>query len=288
MERVEPGLSKKAIVEQSDCLVFGGGRVTTFNDEVYCDGPCPLNGDVAGAVPAPKFLEILRKLEQEELEVTLTEGRLAFKGKGRERFTLRLEAEVSLPVNEVEAPKGWKPLHPDFCEAVAAVGQCASRDQSQFQLTCVNLGEKWVEALDDMQLARWRLATGLAKPVLVRQSSVRHLKQMGVTEFAEGEGWLHFRTKKGGLRLSCRHYAGDYEELGPYMKFSGTPTELPKGLDEALDKAQIFSAEDAEANQVLIQLGAGKMVIKGQGVSGWYKETKKLPAYKGPPMEFCI
>ena len=289
LEGVEPGLSKKAITEQSDCLILGGGRVQTFNDEVYCNGPCSLNGDVAGAVPATKLLEIMRKLEQEELEVTLGGGTLAFKGKGGERFKVRLEAEVSLPVGEVEKPTGWKPLHPDFCEAVAAVGPCASRDQSRFSLTCVHLHPKWCEALDDMQLARWRLPTGLTAPVLVRQSSVRHLKQLGVTEFAEGSGWLHFRTRKGGLRLSCRHYNDEFPDLDEILKklTDGIPAQLPKGLAEAADKAAVFSSENQDANLVRVVLLPGRVRVKGLGLSGEY--TKPLKAkYDGPRTEFLM
>lgn len=292
LEGVEPGLSKKAIIEQSDCLIFGGGRVQAFNDEVYCDGPCPLNGDVAGAVPAVKFLEIMRKLEQEELEVALGEGVLTFKGKGAERFKVRMEAEVTLPVGEVEKPRGFQPLHPDFCEAVAAVGQCASRDQSRFSLTCVHLHPKWIEALDDMQLARWRLPTGLAAPVLVRQSSIRHLKQLGMTEFAEGEGWLHFRTKKAGLRLSCRRYVEEFPDLDEILKKlgDGEQAQLPKGLAEAADKAAVFSSENPDANLVRIILTpnqGGRVRVRGMGLSGEY--TKPLKAkYAGPRTEFLM
>lgn len=290
LEGVEPGLSKKAIVEQSDCFVLGGGRVTCFNDEVYTTGPCPLNGDVAGAVPAQKFLEILRKLTQEELEVEAGDGKIIFKGKGRERFTVRVESEVALPVDEVEKPEKYAPLHPDFCEAVAAVGQCASRDQSQFQLTCINLHPKWVEAMDDMQLARWRLDTGLAKPVLVRQSSARHLRHLGMTEFAEGQGWLHFRTKKNGLRLSCRHYTDEFPDLNQILsklKGTGTAAQLPPGLAEAADKASVFSSENPDANLVRIILRPGRVRIKGEGLSGEYMRPLKC-RYDGPDAEFLM
>ena len=292
LEGVEPGLSKKAIVEQSDCFVFSNGRVASFNDEIYCTGSCPLNGDVAGAVPAPKFLEILRKLDQEELEVETAPGVLNFIGKGREKFTVRLEQEVSLPVGEVEKPKAWKPLHPDFGEAVYAVGQCASRDMSTFQLTCVNLHPNWVEAMDDMQLARWKLKTGLSKPVLVRQSSVRHLKQLGMTEFSEGEGWLHFRVRKGGLRLSCRHYADEFPDLAEILGklTDGETAGLPKSLAEAADRAAVFSSENPDANLIRVILSSssgGRVRVKGEGLSGQY--TRPLKAkYGGPTVEFFM
>ncbi len=63
---------------------------------------------------------------------------------------------------------------------------------------------------------------------------------------------------------------------------------LPKGLGEAAETAQIFSAENADRNNDLIDLKPGRLTIKGQGTSGWYSESKKIASYDGERLRFLI
>ena len=42
LELVSPGLSPREILEQSSCVVFRGGRIATFNDEVACSVKFPM------------------------------------------------------------------------------------------------------------------------------------------------------------------------------------------------------------------------------------------------------
>lgn len=60
---------------------------------------------------------------------------------------------------------------------------------------------------------------------------------------------------------------------------------IPRGLMEAAETAQIFSQENEHSDQLLVTLGNGKIKIKGQGVSGWYEETKKTD-YTGRTLSF--
>ena len=67
LETVAPGLSQKAIIEQSNCVVFQDGKVQTFNDEVSCCTDCCLK--ITGAVKAKALLELLRKLSEDQLDI---------------------------------------------------------------------------------------------------------------------------------------------------------------------------------------------------------------------------
>ena len=289
LESVEPGLSKKPITEQSDCLVFQNGRVHAFNDEVYCRAPSPLEG-FEGAVPAPKLLDILRKVEQEELEVSNSNGQLIFTGQRGERFKVRIEAEILLPVESIEKPKkaDWKPLHPEFGEALTVTGNCASRDQSRFEATCVHICPQWIEAFDDMRMCRWQLETGLKEPVLVRQSSLRQVPSLGMTHWCVTAGWLHFKNATSGLLLSCRRYHEEFPDLEPVLKLiQGEPAQLPKGLGDAIERAAVFSSENPDANLVKVRLTPGKARVSGCGLSGEY--SKPLSAkYAGEVAEFLV
>lgn len=283
LESVQPGLSSREIIEQSSCFVFKDGRIITYNDEVACGVAC--SAKISGAVQSAPLLAILRKLIEEEVELEEAEGELIIHGKKR-RAGIRREADVLLPIDKVENPTKWKPIHDDFLEGIGLVQHCASKDESQFALTCIHLHPDHIEACDNFQVTRVKIPTGVKASTLVRRDSIKHIITMGMTEFCESETWMHFRNP-GGLVLSCRRYIETYPDLKGILTFSGHPITLPKGLGEAAEKASIFSAESSDDNQVSVELRTGKMRIKGTGTSGWFQEMKKLK-YDGPPLSFLI
>jgi hypothetical protein len=107
-----------------------------------------------------------------------------------------------------------------------------------------------------------------------------------MTEFAETKSWLHFRNSSG-ITISCRRFVEDFPPLADYLKVEGTETALPKGLQEAVDRAEVFSKENTDNNLVVVELRKGLLVLKANGISGWYAEKKKL-AYEGKEFSFQI
>lgn len=283
LEAVQPGISKREIIEQSSCFIFKDGQVITYNDEVACRYKTDLG--VEGAVQSEQFLTMLNKLKEEELEVVQENGEIILVGKGR-KAGFRMEADITLPVHKVETPEEWHPLHEDFTDAINIVQQCAGRDESRFTLTCVHLHPKWVEACDNEQLSRYRIKTSLSASTLVKQQSLKHIVTLGMTEISETQAWLHFRNS-AGLVLSCRRYVEDYPDLTPLLEVKGAAAVLPKGLAEAADRAEVFSGEDDDNNKVTVELRTGKCRIRGEGANGWYSETKPLK-YSGVDLKFRI
>jgi len=283
LEAVAAGLSPREIIEQSSCFIFKDGRISTYNDEVACSTETKLK--IEGAVIAGPLLEILKKLAEEEIEIEAKEKQLSIKGKGR-RVGIRMDAEILLPIETVEAPGKWRPLHEDFNEAVSVCLECAGRDDSQFMLTCLHIHPDHIEACDNFQMARYPIKTKIKDEMLVRRDSIKHVVALDMTEIAESAKWLHFRNP-AGLVLSCRRYLEEYQDLSNILDVGGKPATLPKGLAEAAEKAEIFSSENAENNRVRIDIKEGKIRVKGEGASGWYSEIKKAK-YEGPPLSFCI
>lgn len=294
LESVQPGLSPKGVLEQSDAFVFRGGKVMTFNEEVFCRAPSGLPKGVTGAVRAAPLLGLLGRMAEAEVEIEVGGGAFTVLGK-RRGAPLTMEAEIGLPVEAVEKPEHWKPLPDGFLEAVNVVSRCASgeaRDRELYHL-CVNVAPKHLEAFDKTQFCRWRIRTGVDRATLVRQSAIKHVGTLGMTKMSQTENWLHFRNAEG-LRLSCRRYVEDFPELGQYLEVTGKPLTLPKGLARASETARIFSSENGDADLVLVEIGCrggkptpGKMRITGRGVSGEYWEEKRL-AWDGKPLAFYI
>lgn len=284
LESVVPGLSSgREVVEQPSHFTFrADGKVMTYNDEVACVGDCLLT--LNGACPAAELLGLLRKLPDDEIVVEVAEGELRIKG-GSRKAGIRMEAISSLPVDAVEQPGKWRRLPEGFWDAVTTVGQCASKDESQFILTCIHLTEKHVEACDRFQLARYPIETGLIG-VLLKSSAVKELAGMGMVGVSCTESWVHFRDK-AGLVLSCRKYEGQYPDLDAFLQVKGTKTKLPKGLADAVAKAEVFSGAEKDDNVLRVDLRPDKLRLTGRGPNGWYSETVAIE-YAGEPTEFTI
>jgi hypothetical protein len=286
LESVQAGLSSREVIEQSSCFIFKEGEVLTYNDEIAARQECCLK--VTGAVQAEPLLAILQKLTEEEIEVTVKDSELVIEGKKR-KAGIVMEQEILLPVDRIEQPESWTDLHEDFCDAVQIVVQCAGKDESQFRLTCIHLTPDHLESSDNFQVSRYSIETDLKEETLVRRDSIKYVVEFNMTELSETESWIHFRNPTG-LVLSCRRYAdeaSEFPDLDPILDFEGTPTTLPKGLSEAVEKAEVFSSENAGENEVTIRLKSGKLRIRGEGASGWFTEVKKLK-YDGDELSFQI
>lgn len=283
---VQPGLAKREIEEQSSCFVFKDNRVLTYNGEVACALEC--KADFECAVAAEPLMALLTKLPDEELEIGPGKpGELAVAGKGK-KAGIQMEATVMLPYDKVELAGNWVPLEKTWLEGVDVVQQCAGSniDKIGFALTCVHIHPEYLEACDNYQVARYRVGTPIARRTLVRQSSLRHLPQLGVHEMSESKAWLHFRNASG-LTFSCRRYLDEYHPVDAALaKDGGIKATLPGGLAEAVGVAQIFSADNPN-DRVLIELRPNKLRISGRGPRGNYSEVKAV-VYDGEAISFLI
>ncbi len=284
LEMVKAGVSPREFIEQSSCFVFSEGHVMTFNDEVACRKKTMIQ--VRGAVQAATLVAILEKMNDPELKVKENEkGELEFQGK-RKAFGVTMDAEIFLPIDRVEIPERWRTLPAEFTEAVDLVQHCVSADESKFVLTCVHLHPDFVESCDNLQAIRVKVATGLKRSCLIRGTSLQHIASLAMDELAVSPSWVHFRNK-AGLIFSCRRYSEDYPNLDKIFIVKGHSITVPKGLAEASDRAAIFATDKAGDPLVSVFLGAGEIRLVGEGITGWYKEIKKI-AYDGPSMEFSI
>lgn len=283
LESVQPGLTHRDQLEQSSCFGFQDGMVYTLNEEISCRRKSPLK--ISGAVQAKPLLDILRLLHEEDLEVDLEDGFLLVRGKGR-KAKIRTQAELLMPLEKVEEASDWKKLHEDFSDAVYVAQQCVGKDASNYIATCIHIHPKYIESCDNCQALRFKIKTKVAEPMLVRGSSIKHINGLDMTEFCETDNWIHFRNPTG-LMFSCRRDLQAYEPLDSILAVDGVPLALPKGLGDAATRSEVFSAENADENEVLVQIMPGKLRITGEGVSGLFTETKKIK-YQGEELSFRV
>lgn len=273
-----------AEVEQGKCFAFKDNRVMTFSGEVLCRRKCPL--ELTGAVEAKPLLSILGLLSDEQVDVSVLDNHLIIKGRGSTK--IRMEAEVNLPVEVVDYPKEWQDLPEDFSNAISIVSQCASNSKNpdERMITCVHLHPEWMEASDRYQLCRYPLKMDLRKSILVKKDALKSLVNLGMESFGETENWIHFKNSSG-LRVSCRRYLMEFPDLSEHLSNAeGDTITFPKGLTEVIPKAEVF-ASSKDSSLISLKIEPGKVIIKGEGVYGSHRETRKIH-YNGPELMFWI
>lgn len=291
LEIVQAGLAPREIVEQSNSFVFVNGEVCTYNDDVACRAQSPAGKDVTGAVRSGPLLKLLGKMTEDDLDLDVDDGELVVSAGRRKQTRFRMDAAVTLPIDKIPVPKdkAWKPVPEDFGDAVGMVESCAGTDESKFITLCINIHPKWLEASDNLQVIRYRIETGLPEATLVKRDSLRHVTGLGVTEFAMTDNWIHFRNKT--VQMACRRFVDPYPSAKATeilkRENAGAVVVLPKSLGDAADRAEVFSGEDADNNQVDVELRPGKVRVTGSGASGRHQEILEAQ-YDGEPLRFRI
>jgi len=289
LETVQPGLSSKDVFEQSSCFVFDNGWLCTFNGEVACRIRSTLPDEYTGAVDAAPLVAALQKLGGETVELELTDRELVVSGASGARVGVRLQAEVRLPIEQIEKPGQWLDLPEDFTNAVEIVQETAGTQRDQFIALCVHMHPKWLESCDRWQATRYRIRLGHQAPFLVRAASLKHVVRFGMHRMAEAENWVHFRNKSG-LIYSLRRFAEPYpvETMDAMFNVAGDPVNLPKGSKPAAELGGVFSGEDKDNDKVTVTLTRGRMTVRGEGAKGWAEVPLEMPGYKGAPVQFRI
>lgn len=284
--KVRAGVSTRDHIEQSTCVVFSGGWVSTYNDEICCRAAAGFPEEFEGAVRAVPLLGVLENMADEDVEVRFLEKEVRVRGARREA-SVRLERSILLPLEEIESPESWTPLPEGFPEAVKRVCETAGTDDDEFVTICVHVHPDYLESCDRKQATRFVMRTGIQSPCLVRAKSLRHVADLGLVKVGVSDGWIHFRNK--GLIFSCRRHLDEYptENVTKVMSFRGSKATLPESIPEAVRLAVVFSGEDKTNDKVLVRISEGRMEIRGEGAFGWSKADLEM-SYRGDPLTFRI
>jgi hypothetical protein len=295
LEMVRSGLAHEGVLDQSNSFIFRNGKVTTLNREMFCSATSELPPSYTAAIRSKPLFDLLKKASEDEIYLDLDntlEFCVRLNGDTEDDFEesgfLR-EATISLPIESVDKVASWKPVPPKLIEALSQVSSCTDNkpNKERAYASCINLCPDWVEAFDNRQGCRFRLRTGIAAPIFVRAEFVNRMIPWEISHYAETNNWLHFRNQ-WGLHVAKRKLSiSKFPDMTPYYGIKGVPIELPQILLDATEKAEIFANELKEKASITLDIRANKLRIEGQGVSGWYKKTKKIK-YTGPDLKFTI
>lgn len=292
LDIVKPGLSNKEAIEQSSTFAFIKGRVVTYNDEISVSHPLPELEDIEGVIDADKLFSILSRYSTDEVEMSLNEKSQIVIKSGRAKAGLTLQTEIRLPLDQEVSEKGkWHPLPRNFVEAVSFVMTAASRDPSKPMLGCVHVRKVGVvEATDSYQLAQFELESSvkIEDTLIPATSIVKLIKLENVHMVAEGNGWIHFKTKDDTV-FSCRILSEDtFPDTAPAFKLEGSQLVMPKTINDILDRAAVFSKRDnVLSEEVIISVEDKRLKVSSKDGVGWFEEDVNAN-YKGSSFAFAL
>lgn len=283
LNAVMPGIAQREVIEQSASFVFTKGRVFSYNDEVAVSHPIKL--DLEGAIPAKAFRALINKVRTEEINLKINKGEL-FLSSSKAKAGLRLETEISLPLEEIGMPIDWIELPETFCEAIKFCLFSASKDESKAVLTCLHVFDNFVESCDNYRITCYNMGEGTHKAfpedLLIPAFAAKDIVSNDPVEYAVTDGWLHFRNKKD-VTYSCRYMEGEYPDFSPFLECDGDSIEFPEGLTEILERADVLS----DGERVSIILESDSLLVCSENESGWFEETCTIE-FDGEGVEFDI
>jgi len=288
LDIVRPGLSKKDIIEQTDSFAFMDGFVVTYNDEISVR--FPIEGlDIRGVVKATEFYNILKKMNKDEVDLSITGSEIIVKA-GRAKAGITLQTDMKLPLDEISTKGGWHDVDgKELLKALEFVMFSCSRDMSKPILTCVHVRKDGcVESSDNFRLTRYNM--GMEMPVpdfLIPHNSVHALLQYNVLQIRHGHGWIHFKCDDGSV-FSCRIFEDAFPDIDNFLELKGKAVMLPKTLKEILDKASVFSKRDHFLDEfVIITMKDNRFSIRAEAENGWFEEQTNMK-YKDTPYSFSV
>jgi hypothetical protein len=191
-------------------FIFAQGHVFAFSNELGISAP------VAGLTAEG----IMRK---RELYRVLTDG-------GEDEITLSLEplrADIKSRLLQTGKHASWKLLPPGFRAALKfATATCCYPGMEA--LGCIHVrADGCIESSDNYSITRYYIPKMPVQTFLLPGPSARCVIKHPVTQIAEGEGWIHFKTE-AGIAFECRSFEGSFPAVDKYFTAKGITWRLPE------------------------------------------------------------
>lgn len=285
LEAVQPGIATKEIIEQSTAFVFCAGRVCAYNDLIAVSHPCPPG--FAGAVQSKELYALLSRLADDEIDVETKDNEMLVRGK-RNKASITRQAEITLPLAEINAEKTWAPLPAGFAAALKFVLFSAGNDMTKPWCTAAHVAGKIVETCDNFRLTRCTLAgRGVHIDALIPAAACAELVAYAPTHYCLDEQWAHF-TNAEGTEFSCRLIADKFPDLQPFVdRKYAHKIDFHADTASILDRASVFLGDKNVRPTVAVKIASGRMTITGRGSAGWFEETVRVDSGKDA-FEFSI
>lgn len=279
-------------MEGAELITFHDNHMWTYGGEGGACVPCheALEG-LSGAVEGEKLYQFVSKTPATHVKIGLKDGKLHVKA-GRATLSLAWIEDARKP--QYSKPKKWIPVPAHFAEALGLVSLCCAVHLTRRALTCVRIQSERIVGSDGWRIMSYELDEPLKKdidvlvprPGALLLSKGHNLESMSVQK----DKSIWFKTKEGNYIFS-RLTALEYPDVDSAMeqpdKVSKFSLPLNK-LDPVLDRAKIFSGEDAIEGEsyVDVKVSGKRLFIKASDGRSEYKEW--IPIEKALDLSFTL
>lgn len=284
---VKPALASKEVIEQSTSFAFLGDYVVTYNDEISIVHP--IKGlDLEGAIKADELFLFLKKLTKDEIDVDIKGNEIQFKA-GRTKAWFALQAEISLPLDDIQKKKKWKALPADFAHYLSLATGACSTDMSTPLLTAVNVeADGTILGSDNYKVMVCEI--GAEMPVdtfLLPAASALEVIKLKPTKVYLSDSWVHFKNEEG-TEISCRIFNDKHPAEGNRPTCEGIEISFPRTIEEILDRISVFAKrEHALDESITISIGGNKMRFQAKSDTGRIEEKVNLK-YDDDELSFAV
>lgn len=284
LEFALPGLGKDSFVEGTHLLRFHGKNLWTFNHEVAAMAKLPTSIEgLDGAINGEKLYQFVSKAPGALLEFTEKDGMMQIrsdKGSNNEGY-----AKVSLPwlkdtniPYKVPAPSTWQKVPKGFANALTLAASCCSEHLTRRVLTCVRVQTDSTQGSDGIRAIQCSFEEPFQKEMdFLLPVTAAHVvaNTPGIEEVSVDKRNIWFKSDQ--RYLICSSMGEEYPDLSTHLQWpkKAKAFTLPfKDLDSVLDRAKVFSAEDATEGERLVDIIVKDefLFVKADGDISRYEE----------------
>jgi len=305
LEKLQPGLSPKELVEQMTQFNFLGKYLVTYNEIVSVF--VPFETDFVCSVKADVFQGILSKLTEKEMELSLVENPtkdsegevvaisyfLKLQTKTAEaEFPVLIEGDISEAMRNLQkdiADTEWLEVPKDFSSGAYVCMFSASRDPADNTMTCISIEGEDIISCDNSR-ATWYKMESPMESFLVQADVAKELRKYKPNGYKIGDNWIHFRNSENGIIFNARRVKGKMRDIRPFFGKEGMNFNVPAELKEALELAGVVNAEDNPADRLVELAIKDKKAVCSAWRDGGARVKKQvsIPFYQGEEVSFFI
>ncbi len=289
LNKLKPGLAKKAIVEQSTHFIFLGKDVATFSDQIAIVHP--FETGFPFSVKGEEFYKLISGITEDDLEFSMKDDKLSIKSSSTKAGMSTIVDDKDRVDRLVTAlrkeMKDWKPIPKDLLSGMYLASFSAAKDLSQGTLSCVFVDGKDILSSDSLRASWYEMAEEVDSFLIPAKDVNELVKFTDIENMCQSENWVHFQTK-GGVTFSVRKILGVFKDLRKRFDIEGDSIMLPPTLKEVVDSIIFLSEGDIEANKIIsMGIDKNKITCKAEKETGWVEKTIDF-SYKGKPLQFLI
>jgi len=278
------GTTISGAVDQSDCFIFRGDRISSYNDDMAVT--TPFETGIEGAIGAMSLKNLLEKMTEEKVTIDMKEGENEVSIKASRKKAGMPLRDTDSPIFAMKMPEDdeWQELPSNFVKGVRQCLNSVSKKFKYLELTGIHFFGEIMESCDKFRLTRTEMkGLPFSEDIIIPGSVCAKIVALNPTQYVFDPVWAHFMLEDG-TTVSCRTIANltfpNTDNLA--ILDEGETIVFPNKLVEILDRACVFSEEDVDSGAIYVKMiiADDKIVIRGENTDGWFEEECRM-RYKG-------